>query len=97
MYLNIYFENSLVYRIINLSLMVNPYLLYINMCRAHGRQFYINVLHYGCPADLSYMLALSRSDNQASCNYDQQTTYPQFLYSKFDRPVKFESGQGVFT
>ena len=66
------------------------------MSRAHGRQFYINVGHYMCPEDLSYMLALSRSDNQASCFYDQQPTYPQFFYSKIDGSVKFESGQGVY-
>jgi len=66
------------------------------MCRAHGRQFYINVLHYGCPADLSYMLALSKSDNQAKCTYDQQTTYPQFFYSLIDGSAKFESGEGAF-
>ena len=66
------------------------------MSRLYGRQFYINILHKGCPADLSYMLALSKGDVQASCLYDHQPTYPQFFYSKIDGSAKFEFGQGEF-
>lgn len=56
----------------------------------HGdRVFQVYVLYNGCPGDIAYTLVVM--GNEHPCTFDQQSSYPQFLYANSTTKVYSET------